>query len=101
MVLAQLRLLPVYARVEFTPSVWAFTFSGAVVASSAIHWINDLTFAGQPLCAYLVASAVTLLAGGIAARTLVAVGHKQLIPRPAAWAGSPAAWRAGQAPVPG
>jgi tellurite resistance protein len=81
MVLAQLRLLPVYAHIEFTPSVWAFTFSGAVVASSAIHWIDDLTFAGQRLYAYLIATAITLLVGGIATRTLVAAGHKQLIPR--------------------
>jgi tellurite resistance protein len=89
MVLAQLRLLPVYARIKFTPSVWAFTFSGAVVASSAIHWIDDLTFAGQRVYAYLTATAVTLLVGGIATRTLVAVGHKQLIPGPAAWAAAP------------
>jgi tellurite resistance protein len=89
MVLAQLRLLPVYARLEFTPSMWAFTFSGAVVASSAIHWINDLTFAGQRVYAYLMATAVTLLVGGIAARTLVAVGHKQLTPGPGARAVAP------------
>jgi tellurite resistance protein len=89
MVLAQLRLLPVYARIKFTPSVWAFTFSGAVVASSAIHFIDDLTFAGQRVYAYLMATAATLLVGGIATRTLVAVGHKQLIPGPDPWAATP------------
>jgi tellurite resistance protein len=82
MVLAQLRLLPVYARIKFTPSAWAFTFSGAVVASSAIHWIDDLPLHGQRVYAYLVAIAVTVLVGGIAARTLIVAAHKQLIPRP-------------------
>jgi tellurite resistance protein len=89
MVLAQLRLLPVYARLEFTPSVWAFTFSWAVVASSAIHWINDLNFAGHRVDAYLIATGVSLLVVGIAARTLDAVAHKQLIPRSAAKVAAP------------
>jgi tellurite resistance protein len=89
MVLAQLRLLPVYARIKFTPSVWAFTFSSAVVASAAIHWINARAFAGQRVYTYLMATAVTMLVGGIAARTLVAVGHKQLILGPAASAAVP------------
>ncbi|WP_143728542.1 transporter [Micromonospora cremea] len=44
MVLAQIRLLPVFLRLTFAPSTWAFTFSWAVVASAALHWIH----AGRP-----------------------------------------------------
>jgi tellurite resistance protein len=82
MVLAQLRLLPVYARLKFTPSSWAFSFSGAAVASAVIHWINDTASAGHRVFVYPVAAAVTLLVGGIAAQTVAAVVRPHL-PAPA------------------
>ena len=41
MALAQLRLLPMYLRLLFLPSTWAFTFSWAAVASCAVHWLRD------------------------------------------------------------
>jgi len=36
MVLAQLRLSPVYSRLFFTPGFWAFTFSCAAVVADAL-----------------------------------------------------------------
>jgi tellurite resistance protein len=43
-VLAQIRLLPAFLRLKFTPSTWAFTFSWAAVVTSALRW-NE---AGKP-----------------------------------------------------
>lgn len=82
MVLAQLALLPVYRTLRFSLGTWAFTFSWTAVASTVLFWIH----LGQPPAArvlgYLVLAAVSLLVGTIAARTLVALGRGQLLPRP-------------------
>jgi tellurite resistance protein len=81
MVLAQVRLLPAYLRLPFMPSTWAFTFSWAAVASTAVHWLHAYRLTGWE---YLVLAAISVLIGGIAIRTLVALGRRQLLPRPAA-----------------
>jgi tellurite resistance protein len=83
-VLSQLRLAPTYARLRFSVSTWAFAFSWAAVATTAIHWINELKPGGQRVYAYLVAAAITTLIGGIAARTLLAVERGQLVTGPPA-----------------
>jgi len=38
MVLVQLRLLPVYIRLKFSPGFWSFTFSWSAVAAIALRW---------------------------------------------------------------
>jgi tellurite resistance protein len=82
MVLAQLPLLPAYLRLPFMPSTWSFTFSWAAVVTVALVWLQD----GQPLgygaWQYLLAVAITLLVGGIAVRTAVALGRRQLLSSP-------------------
>jgi tellurite resistance protein len=80
MVLAQVRLLPAYARLPFMPSTWAFTFSWAAVATTATYWLNDIRPGGYRVYQYLVLAAISALIGAIAIRTLVAVGRRQLIP---------------------
>lgn len=80
MVLAQLRLLPVYRRLPFMPSTWAFTFSWAAVASAGIHWLQDAQPAGYRAEEYLVLAAISVMIGAIAFRTLVAIGRRTLIP---------------------
>ncbi|HEV2633566.1 MAG TPA: hypothetical protein VGX23_00375 [Actinocrinis sp.] len=90
MVLAQLRMLPAYLRLPFMPSTWAFTFSWAAVATAAIHWLEITRPTGYRVYEYLVLAAITALIGGIALRTLVAVGRGQLLPKPAAPAPAPA-----------
>lgn len=89
MVVAQLRLLPRFVRLPFTLGTWGFTFSWAAVATAALHWVAD----AQPSPAARVAgtavlAAVTLLVGGIAARTLLALARHELLP-PAARTGAP------------
>jgi tellurite resistance protein len=80
--LAQLRLLPAYVRLPFMPSTWAFTFSWAAVATVAIHWLNDTAPVGYRIYEYLVLAAISALIGGIAIRSLVAIGRRQLLPKP-------------------
>jgi tellurite resistance protein len=80
MVIAQLRLLPMYAKLPFMPSTWAFTFSWAAVASDSLHWLNDERPPGFQAEEYVVAAAVSVLIAAIAARTLLALAHRQLLP---------------------
>jgi tellurite resistance protein len=83
MVLAQLRLVPAYARLPFMASTWAFTFSWAAVASVTLHWLEDLKPAGYRGYEYLVLAAISAFIGAIALRTLVAVRRRQLLPQSA------------------
>jgi tellurite resistance protein len=83
MALAQIRLLPAYLQLPFMPSTWSFTFSWAAVATVAIHWLDDGRPSGYAAYEYLVLAAITALIGGIAIRTLTAIGRRQLLPLPA------------------
>jgi tellurite resistance protein len=80
MVLAQLRLLPIYLRLPFMPSTWAFTFSWAAVATAGLHWLEALQPAGATAWEYVVLALVTALVGSIAVRTLIALARHQLLP---------------------
>jgi tellurite resistance protein len=82
MVLVQLRLLPVYCRLEFTPGFWSFTFPWAAIASFALTWLHIERPAGQTAYSVLVLAAVSLLIGAIAARSLVAIARGQFLPGP-------------------
>ena len=82
MALAQVRLLPAYLRLPFMPGTWAFTFSWTAVATTAVHWLNDTAPGGYRIYEYVVLAAISALVGGIAVRTLVAIGRRQLLPKP-------------------
>jgi tellurite resistance protein len=82
MALAQLRLLPAYARLPFMPSTWAFTFSWAAVVTASLHWLQDLRPDAYRVYQYLLLSAITVLIGAIAIRTMIALGRRQLLPAP-------------------
>ncbi|WP_426593206.1 hypothetical protein ACPPVS_15905 [Cellulomonas sp. McL0617] len=80
MVIAQVRLLPVFMRLPFMPSTWAFTFSWAAVGTASIHWLNDTRPAGYQAGEYLVLAAVSALIGGIAVRTIIALRRRKFLP---------------------
>ncbi|MDG4825762.1 hypothetical protein O7635_28275 [Asanoa sp. WMMD1127] len=80
LVLAQFRFLPAYARLRFGPPLWAFTFAYAAVASVFLFWINLGRPPGQRALSWLVLGAITLLVGGIAVRTVVAVARGRYFP---------------------
>ncbi|TWP38320.1 TDT family transporter [Leekyejoonella antrihumi] len=80
MVLAQLRLLPVYRRLTFTSGTWSFTFSWAAVDAIGIVWLQSTQPVGYRIWQYLLIAAVTVLIGGIGARTVRAILRGQLLP---------------------
>ena len=82
MALAQLRLLPQYAKLTFTPGFWAFTFSYAAAATDALRWITLKHPAGATAYAVVVITAITGFILAIAARTVVAAIRGQLFPAP-------------------
>ena len=87
MVIAQLRLVPLFSRLPFMPSTWAFTFSWAAVASTVVVWLQTTHVGGYRAWQYIVLAAVTVLIAAIAARTVLAIIRRQLLPqtpRPAA-----------------
>jgi tellurite resistance protein len=80
MVIAQIPLLGRYVRLKFSLGTWAFTFSWAAVASTLLFWIEAEHVSGGRALAYLVLAAISVLVGGIAARTVVAVSQGRLLP---------------------
>jgi tellurite resistance protein len=83
MVLAQVRLLPLFARLRFSIGFWAFTFAWAAVASVALHWLVELRPPGYAVWGYAVLTAITALIGAIAVRSVVALVAGTLFPAPA------------------
>jgi len=79
MAFAQLPLMPRYVRLKFGLGTWAFTFSWASVASTLLFWIAYGHLGGGRVYGYLVLAAITLLIGGIAARTVLAIACGQLL----------------------
>ena len=84
MVVAQLRLLPMYLRLRFMPTFWGFTFSWAVVASATLLWADVGVKGGtaRDVETYLLLAAITLLIVAIAIRTLIAIARGTLLPPP-------------------
>ncbi|MEA2468515.1 MAG: tellurite resistance protein [Thermoleophilaceae bacterium] len=80
MVVAQLRLLPLYRALTFTPGFWSFTFPCAAVALVALRWLSLESPAGNSVYAWILIAAVTGLIAAIAARTLVALTRGKLLP---------------------
>src|ERR1700754_4274358 len=80
MVLAQVRLLPVYRRLPFMPSTWSFAFSWSSVAGASLHWLNDTRPVGYRAEEYLLLTAVSILITLISVRTMVALRRRQLFP---------------------
>jgi tellurite resistance protein len=82
MALVQLRLLPVYARLRFTPGFWAFTFPAAAAAAYALEWITLSNPPGATAFAAVVIAVLTALIAAIAARSVLAAARGQFHPAP-------------------
>ena len=81
MALVQFRLLPIYARLRFTPGFWAFTFSYAAAGTDALLWISRERPPGATLCSALIILLITAFIAAIAARTVMAAARGQLLPK--------------------
>jgi len=81
MALAQLRFVPLYARLRFSPGFWAFTFSYAAVTTDALLWITVARPPGATGYAIAIVALITIFIAAIGARTVLAAVHGQLLPR--------------------
>jgi tellurite resistance protein len=91
MVLVQVRLLPSYARLRFSPGFWSFTFPWCAVAGLALRWLQIERPPGQAVYAALAAGGVSLLVAAVAARSLLAIWRGDFAPRAQAAPLAPAA----------
>jgi tellurite resistance protein len=80
MAVAQVRLIPVYRRLSFTPGAWTFVFSYAAAAAYAFEW---LAIKKPPAATGYAIAAIALLTAfvsWIAFRTVVLAVRGQLFP---------------------
>jgi tellurite resistance protein len=80
MVLVQVRLIPVYRRISFTPGAWSFTFSYAAAAADALVWLAITKPPGATGYAITVIALLTAFVSWIAFRTVVLAVRGQLFP---------------------
>lgn len=83
-VLLQLALLPRFLRLSFSPGFWSFTFSWSAVAVYAMRWVELEQPAGADALQALLVAAATVLVGGIALRSAVALRRGRFLPPVAA-----------------
>lgn len=82
MVLVQVTLLPIYLRTPFTPGFWSFTFPWTAVVAYALRWIAVERPVGSVSLGAAAVTAVTVLVGAVAARSLVALRRGEFLPGP-------------------
>jgi tellurite resistance protein len=80
MVVTQLRLIPLYARLRFSVATWAFTFSYASVATDAVLWIAAKKPAGAAAYTVAVTALISLFIAAVTIRTVIALSRRQLLP---------------------
>ena len=78
MAVAQLRFIPLYARLRFSLGFWAFTFPYAAGATDALMWLTATRPGGASAYAVVVIVLITMFIAGIAVRTVVAAFRRQL-----------------------
>jgi tellurite resistance protein len=83
MALVQVRLIPVYAKLHFSPTMWAFTFPYAAAASDALLWIRAKDPAGATAYAAIAIGLITFFVTAIAAFTVASLARGTFLPRAA------------------
>jgi tellurite resistance protein len=76
MVVAQVRLLPLYRALGFTLEFWSFTFPCAATATLALRWLALEHPAGQRVYDWVVIALTTILVTAVAVRTVVEVARR-------------------------
>jgi tellurite resistance protein len=84
MAVVQVRLIPVYRRLSFTPGFWSFAFAYAAAASDALGWLAISRPPGTTGYAIVVITLLTGFVAWIAFRTVVLAVRGQLFPGRAA-----------------
>jgi tellurite resistance protein len=80
MVVMQLRFVPLYLRQRFSIATWSITFSYAIAAEFALVWIRLVKPANATAWSAALVALITILIGGIAVRTIVALARGQFLP---------------------
>jgi tellurite resistance protein len=80
MALVQVRLIPVYHRLSFTPGAWSFTFAYAAAAADALTWLAIKKPPASTGYAIAVLTLLTAFVSWIAFRTVVLAVRGQLFP---------------------
>jgi len=80
MVLAQLRLVPLYRRLPFASSFWAFTFAWAAVVFGAMFWLAALKPPGWQISIDILLAVITVAITAVAAATAQKFRRGDLLP---------------------
>jgi tellurite resistance protein len=80
MALVQVRLIPVYLRLSFTPGFWSFAFAYAAAASDALAWLTIKNPPAATGYAIAVIALLTAFVAWIAFRTVILAVRGQLFP---------------------
>jgi tellurite resistance protein len=79
-VVAQLRFVPLFRRLPFAATFWAFTFSYTSVATFGLNWVARERPAGAEPIAWVVAGAATVFVAAIAVASARAVVAGRFFP---------------------
>jgi len=71
----QLRLVPLYARLRFSPAFWAFVFSYAAASADALQWLAFTRPPGETGYAIAILTLITALGVAVAGRAIVAIAR--------------------------
>ena len=80
MAVVQVRLIPVYCRLSFTPGAWSFAFAYAAAAAYALVWLAISRPPAATAYAIAVIALLTAFVSWIAFRTVVLAVRGQLLP---------------------
>jgi tellurite resistance protein len=80
MALVQVRLIPVYRGLSFTPGFWSFSFAYAAAAADALAWLSITKPPGATGYASAVIALLTAFVCWIAFRTVLLAVRGQLFP---------------------
>jgi tellurite resistance protein len=80
MTLVQIRLIPAYRRLPFTPGFWSFAFAYAAAASDALVWLAIKKPPASTGYAIAIITLITAFTAWIAVRTMVLAVRGQLFP---------------------
>jgi tellurite resistance protein len=84
MALVQVRLIPIYLRLSFTPGFWSFAFSYSAAAADALVWLSIKKPPAATGYAIAVIALLTAFVSWIAFRTVVLAVRGQLFRPPPA-----------------
>jgi tellurite resistance protein len=84
MVVTQLRLVPLYARVPFAAGVWAYAFTSAAAVVVAIRWLSAEAVEAGPVITSLLLAGISLGFAALTLRTVVSLVRGTFLPRASA-----------------